>query len=130
MSLYLGRTPAFTELPPNHVPELMDDFSEHELWAPEDVGPNVPEKHPAVGACPQMKSHLVSCFTNSCKLAVIINDTILQLYTGYIGDDRDFALRRIKDRLDEWRALSPDHLKLEPNNLPNICPPPHIVSQK
>lgn len=130
MSLYLGRTPALVELPPTCVPELLDDFSEHDPWSPDDGKPDMPEKMPAVVPYPPMKSHLVSCFINSCKLAVIINDIILQLYTGHVGEDRDYVLREIKDRMDTWRVLSPAHLKLESNNLPNICPPPHIVSQK
>lgn len=129
MSLYLGRTPALTELPSSHVPELLDDFAEHDIWTPEDAGAISSEKAAASGF-PPMKLHVVSCFVNSCKLSVIISDIILHLYSRRHGEDEDIALRAIRESLDDWRALSPDHLKLEPDNLPNICPPPHIVSQK
>ncbi|KAK6078799.1 Nitrogen assimilation transcription factor nirA 3 [Seiridium cupressi] len=128
MSLYLGRTPALTELPSTHAPELLDGFAEHDLWVPDDTGPAGSDKAPASGF-PPMKFHVVSCFVNSCKLAVIISDIILHLYSSHHGDDGDITLRAIRERLDDWRALTPEHLKLEPDNLPSRCPPPHIVSQ-
>ncbi|KAK9802157.1 putative Fungal-specific transcription factor domain-containing protein [Seiridium cardinale] len=128
MSLYLGRTPALTELPSTHAPELLDDFAEHDLWVPDDTGLAGSDKAPASGF-PPMKFHVVSCFVNSCKLAVIISDIILHLYSSHHEDDGDITLRAIRERLDDWRALTPEHLKLEPDNLPSRCPPPHIVSQ-
>ncbi|KAK6066776.1 Nitrogen assimilation transcription factor nirA 3 [Seiridium cupressi] len=128
MSLYLGRIPALTELPSTHAPELLDGFAEHDLWVPDDTGPAGSDKAPASGF-PPMKFHVVSCFVNSCKLAVIISDIILHLYSSHHGDDGDITLRAIRERLDDWRALTPEHLKLEPDNLPSRCPPPHIVSQ-
>ncbi|KAI1852034.1 hypothetical protein JX265_008161 [Neoarthrinium moseri] len=128
MSLYLGRTPALIELPSVHAPELLDDYAEYALWSPEDPGPNA-EEAPSASYHP-LKAYTISCFVNSCKLAVIISDIIVLLYSRTPGDDADSTLRGIRDRLDEWRALSPDHLKLQPDNFPNICPPPHIISQK
>lgn len=129
MSLYLGRTPALTELPSAHAPELLDDFSEHDLWSPDVAGADDSEGAATTGF-PPMKYHAVSCFVNSCKLAIIINDIILHLYSNQHGEDGGITLRAIRERLDSWRAFSPDHLKLEPDNLPSVCPPPHIVSQK
>lgn len=131
MSLYLGRTPALTELPSTHAPELLDDFAEHDLWAPEEavvIGSG--SNKGTTQGFPPMKSHAVSNFVNSCKLAVIISDIILHLYSSHRWEDGDITLRAIRGRLDDWRALTPDHLKLDPDDLPNICPPPHIVSQK
>lgn len=118
-----------TELPSVFAPELLDDFAEHELWSPDGSGLASSEKAAAAGF-PPMKFHVVSCFVYSCKLAVIISDIILHLYSGQHGEDGDIILRAIRERLGDWRACAPDHLKLEPDNLPSICPPPHIVSQK
>ncbi|KAF4457234.1 hypothetical protein F53441_798 [Fusarium austroafricanum] len=39
------------------------------------------------------------------------------------------SLNDIKVRLDTWRAESPAHLRYDPEYLPTICPPPHIISQ-
>lgn len=77
-----------------------------------------------------MKSHSISCFENSCKLAVIINDIILQLYSRRVTADPEGTLRGIRGRLDEWRESSPPHLKYDPYNLPDVCCPPHILTQK
>lgn len=128
MSLYLGRTPAMTELPSVHYPELLDDFQEHDLWVPED-GSASGSDDAATPVFPPMKFLIVSCFVNSCKLSVIISDIILCLYSGRHGEDVDVASRAIRERLDSWRAHTPDHLKIDPNNVPDICPVPHVLSQ-
>ncbi|KAL1843762.1 hypothetical protein VTK73DRAFT_2736 [Phialemonium thermophilum] len=127
MSLYLGRMPALTELPFDHTPELLDDFAENEIWSPhyQDVNlSNVP-----VGGYPEMRAHSVSCFENSCKIAVILNDIICQLYARRRVVDIEQASRCIRSSLDEWRDKSPPHLKYDPDNLPEACPPPHILTQ-
>jgi hypothetical protein len=128
MSLYLGRMPTMTELPSVHYPELLDDFQEHDLWVPDDAPTAGPDDSTPV--FPHMKFHIVSSFVNVCKLAVIISDIITFLYSGRHGEDVNVASRAIRERLDSWRALTPEHLKIDPNNLPEICPVPHVVSQK
>ncbi len=81
----------------------MDDFAEHELWTPYYGDRNNLSKI-SPGKYPPMKAHAISCFENSCKIAVIINDIILQLYSRRGTPDVDSALRGIRDRLDEWRT--------------------------
>ncbi len=111
----------------------VDDFAEHELWTPY-FGEGLNLSLVPAGEYPATKTHAISCFENSCKLAVIINDIILQLYSRRAStadlDLVDATLKGIKDRLDEWRDNSPPHLKYEPDNLPDVCPPPHILTQK
>lgn len=75
-----------------------------------------------------MKAHSISCFENSCKLAVILSDIILQLYSRRGPPDMSETLR-IRERLDDWRENSPQHLKYDPELLPEFCPPPHIITQ-
>lgn len=75
-----------------------------------------------------MKAHSISCFENSCKLSVILNDIILQLYSRRGSPDLEGTLQ-IKRRLDEWRRNLPEYLKYDPDNLPACCPPPHIMTQ-
>lgn len=75
-----------------------------------------------------MKAHLISCFENSCKISVILNDIIIQLYSRRGPPDIERTLL-IKQRLDEWREKLPVHLKYDPDNLPPHCPPPHIMTQ-
>lgn len=77
-----------------------------------------------------MKGHIVSCFTNSCKLSMIINDVILRLYSKQAHAGANAALEDIQARLTAWREESPKHLRYAAEKLPSLCPPPHIVSQK
>ena len=107
----------------------VDDTAESEIWSPyhEDTSP-LTRLNP--GQYPVLKSHAVSCFANSCKLSVIINDIIVQLYSKRSRAITESSLNDIKVRLDAWRAESPAHLRYDPDNLPTTCPPPHIISQK
>lgn len=85
----------------------------------------------SAGEYPPMKAHSISCFENSCRLAVILNDIICELYSRRDFTDNEDVLKGIRVRLDEWREKSPAHLKYDPDNLPqSFCPPPHILAQK
>ncbi|KUJ07656.1 uncharacterized protein LY89DRAFT_631273 [Mollisia scopiformis] len=126
ISLYLGRMPALTELPSDPAPELMDQFGETEYWSPYYGQTGNLSEIPG-GSYPPMKSHSVSCFENSCRLAVILNHIILQLYSRRTPTQVD--LRSIREELDAWRSQSPHHLVYDPDNLPEISPPPHILTQ-
>ncbi|KAH8655403.1 fungal-specific transcription factor domain-containing protein [Xylariales sp. PMI_506] len=126
-SLYTGRLPAITELPQSNM-GFLDDSAELELWSPYYEDSLNLTKLP-LGQYPTMRSHAVSCFANSCKLSVIINDIIIHLYSRKSRAVTETSLRDIKIRLEDWRTESPVHLRLEPNNLPSVCPPPHILSQ-
>ncbi|KAE8329954.1 fungal-specific transcription factor domain-containing protein [Aspergillus sergii] len=128
ISLFLGRMPILQELPFDRCPELLDDSAENDLWAPYYGDQISPDKAPP-GEYPPMKSYLVSSFQNVCKLAIILNDIILQLYSRRGNINMDEALNRIQARLDHWREQSPAHLRYDPDNLPQICPPPHIIAQ-
>jgi hypothetical protein len=129
MSLYTGRLPALTELPEDASPNFLDDSAEEELWMPlttESFTMSVvPEND-----YPPMKGHIVSCFTNSCKLSIIINDIIQKLYSKQSQVEVNTAVENIQARLDAWRQESPPHLRYDDDKLPAICPPPHILSQK
>ncbi|KAL2867481.1 Zn(II)2Cys6 transcription factor [Aspergillus lucknowensis] len=127
ISLYLGRSPVLQELPFDHTPEFLDTSAENEIWTPYH-GESLNLSRVSVGRYPPLKAHSISCFENSCKLSVILNDIIVHLYSRHGPPDLDETLR-IKRRLDEWRENLPEHLKYDPDNLPAYCPPPHIMSQ-
>lgn len=147
ISLYTGRLPAVNELPPlatldtckrqSILPEELvfltriqvDDSADNELWSPycED---HLNLTKLAPGQYPATRSNAVSCFANSCRLSIIVNDIILQVYSRRSRPITEAALKDIKVRLDLWRDQSPSHLRYDPNHLPDICPPPHIMSQK
>ncbi|KAK6004300.1 hypothetical protein QM012_009150 [Aureobasidium pullulans] len=127
ISMYTGRLPALTDLPHTSL-DFVDETSETETWSPYNGESFSLTKLPP-GQYPPMRSHAVSCFTNSCKIAVIINDIILQLYSRRDRHITESSLHDIRARLDTWRAQSPSHLKYDPDNLPAVSPPPHIITQ-
>ncbi|KAK7192588.1 fungal specific transcription factor [Paraphaeosphaeria sporulosa] len=108
-SLYAGRLPAITELPHHSTQDIViDDAMELEEWSPYH-GDSLDLTRLAQNHYPDRKSHAVSCFANSRTIT-------------------EAALRNIKMRLDLWRVESPAHLRYDPDNLPSVCPPPHIIS--
>ena len=107
----------------------VDDSMELETWSPY-YGDSLNLSKLTHNQYPHMVSHSVSCFVNSCRLSIIINDIIVQLYSRRSRTITEQALKDIKTRLDRWRAQSPAHLSYDPDNLPPICPPPHLISQK
>ncbi|KAL2815054.1 fungal-specific transcription factor domain-containing protein [Aspergillus cavernicola] len=127
ISLYLGRSPVLLELPFDHTPEFLDTSAENEVWSPYH-GETLNLSRVSVGEYPPMKAHLISCFENSCKLSVILNDILIELYSRRGSPDLGKTLQ-IKRKLDEWRENLPEHLKYDPQNLPAHCPPPHIMTQ-
>ncbi|UNI19481.1 hypothetical protein JDV02_005663 [Purpureocillium takamizusanense] len=127
-SLYAGRLPAVTEVLDQSSLDMLDHSTEHETWVPY-YGDSLDSADNSRSHYPPRKSHAVSCFVNSCKLAIIINDIVVQLYSRRKRSISETALDDIKRRLDLWRTRSPSHLRYDPNNLPSICPPPHLISQ-
>lgn len=125
ISLYIGRTPTLQE-PPSDEPAFLDDFEETEAWIPNGLDSRAPASNTEYPLTP---SYAVSCFRNFCKLGVIVNDILIQLYTKRQEDISSFV-RDTKGRLDAWRAHSDKHLRIDMHNLPSACPPPHIIFQK
>ncbi|KAH8590206.1 fungal-specific transcription factor domain-containing protein [Bisporella sp. PMI_857] len=127
-SLYAGRLPAVTELLHHRTLDQLDGSTELEVWTPYH-GDSLNLTKLSNDQYPLHKSYTVSCFANSCKLAIIINDVIIQLYSRRSRTVAEASLIEIKPRLALWRAQSPAHLRYDPSTLPAICPPPHIISQ-
>ncbi|KAK8129176.1 fungal-specific transcription factor domain-containing protein [Apiospora kogelbergensis] len=127
-SLYAGRPPAVMEELPDSTLYLLDDSTDLETWNP-CYGNTMNLTKLAYGEYPPVNSHAVSCFANSCKLSMIINEIILQLYSRRGRAITEITLNNIKMRLDLWRTQSPNHLRYDPDGLPPIAPPPHIMAQ-
>lgn len=107
----------------------VDDSADLKEWTPY-FGNSVNLTSSTLAQYPPANNFAVSGFVNSCKLAVIINDIITTLYYRRSKAIIETAFKDIKHRLDRWRAQSPPHLRYDPDHLPSICPPPHLISQK
>lgn len=123
ISLYLGRMPTLTDLPSERDIVLLDESAEHDTWSPySGTSQNL--------EYPPRKAHAVSCFQNSCKLAIILNDIIQAFYSRRQPANAEQAVHNIAIALRDWRTNTPAHLRYDPTDLPNTCGPPHIVTQK
>ncbi|EXJ86633.1 hypothetical protein A1O3_03586 [Capronia epimyces CBS 606.96] len=142
LSLYLGRMPEFTpdteEVPLN----FMDDYSDSDLWAPYYGETPQPElaNNPNYPPCP---GYVVSCFRQLCKICVILNDLMQNIYSPeaaarrdldeeeYSGDTKaanEAAFMRISRDLRDWLICLPSHLKINLDQMSTLAPPVHIMS--
>lgn len=142
LSLYLGRMPGFTpnteEVPLN----FMDDYSDSDMWAPYYGESPQPElaSAPNYPPCP---GYVVSCFRQLCKMCVILNDLMQNIYapeaaarrdmeeeeyTGGTKASNEAPFIRISRDLRDWLMSLPAHLRINPDQMPPLAPPPHIVS--
>ncbi|KAK9416533.1 putative Zn(2)-C6 fungal-type domain-containing protein [Seiridium unicorne] len=126
ISLYTGRMPAMTEVPENIAFEFLDMSSENEEWIPFRTDSLAMA---TIDEYPPMRGHYVSCFSNSCEIAIIINDMIVRLYSRRRTLGLDGVRENIMARLSTWRQRSPTYLRYDADNLPEVCPPPHILCQ-
>ena len=130
----------------------VDDFTEHDLWEP-FYGSTARDPARTTDHYPPTKGHVVSCFTALCKLSVILSMTMLDIYGSSSGmneihfntvnsastakahqshleprSPKTPAFTRISSQLQNWLSSLPVHLRLNVQALPNLSPPPHIVS--
>ncbi|KAL5363250.1 fungal-specific transcription factor domain-containing protein [Aspergillus floccosus] len=132
ISLYLGRMPNFTMGAENVSLEFLDDFTEEDLWEP-FYGPEPASAERA--SYPPTPGHVVSCFTQLCKLCVLISRVMLDLYSpqpishpSSSLDARAAAFVTIDRDLHEWYKALPSFLQIPSDKIPEISPPPHITS--
>lgn len=142
LSLYLGRMPGFTPATEEVPLTFMDDYSDSDLWAPyygESPRPelaNMPNYPPCPG-------YVVSCFRQLCKICVILNDLMHNIYSAEAAARRDMEEEehsaeakaaseapfvRISRDLREWLISLPAHLRINPDQMPSLAPPVHIMS--
>lgn len=122
MSLYLGRMPTFHEVPawdPPSAPIAQHD--QDDLWP---QNPSTVLKDVTYG---QVFSYTLPCFGNFCKLAIIMNDVLVNIYSKQTIQISSFV-HGTQQRLEKWRAETPRTLIID--TATKVCPPPHILVQK
>jgi hypothetical protein len=70
---------------------------------------------------------------NLCQLSVIFNQILVHMYDPLFqntDEEVDECLRTQEAALQQWWDQLPPFLRLEPNNLPAIAPPSHVVTLK
>lgn len=131
ISLYLGRMPNFLMGSESVSLEFLDDFTEQDPWEPfygPDPASNELPPYPAV------PGHVVSCFTQLCKLCTLMSQMMLNLYSQSPVDSesspsaRAAAFVKIDRDLQQWYRSLPSFLHIPPDRIPELSPPPHITS--
>ncbi|KAH7324009.1 fungal-specific transcription factor domain-containing protein [Rhexocercosporidium sp. MPI-PUGE-AT-0058] len=123
-SLYQGRPVSIQEAD-IRVPILFQDqYEELEEWQPFAY----PETQRYHGS----PAYSISTFTELCKLSVIMNAILTNVYgvksakraPEQLADD----LERMHLDLEKWRDALPEHLVFDPLIRGAVVPPPHVLS--
>lgn len=127
LSLYLGRTPSLPE-PPKWEPAVPETL-ETGMWPPYKFAED--ECRSAEGDTIEYTprpAHLLLTFAHTCKIGVIINDILLNIYGSKRTRDVLDFIQSTRGRLQTWRANLPSVLNVDYKELP--CPPTHMVAQQ
>jgi hypothetical protein len=121
-SLYQGR-PVSIRFSDIRVPIIFQDqYEELEHWTP--------FAYPHTANYPGSASFSVSTFTELCKLSVIMNAILDNVY-GVQSSKREphlvADLEKMQRDLEDWNASLPPHLNFKPSES-RIVPPPHVLS--
>lgn len=140
LSLYLGRMPGFTPAVDDIPLSFLDDYSDNELWSP--YYGETPEVKANNSTYPPCSGYVISCFRQLCRLCIILNDLLHSIYSGdatasreleedHPGETRainETPFVRISRDLRDWLICLPPHLRISPDQMPQMAPPAHIMS--
>jgi hypothetical protein len=127
LSLYLGRTPSLPE-PPKWDPAL-PETPETGQWPPYSFAED--ECRSAGGDSTNYTprpAHLLLTFAHTCKISVIINDILLNIYGSKRTKDVLKFIQSTRGRLQSWRSNLPTVLHIDYDE--ETCPPTHMVAQQ
>ncbi|KAH6664986.1 fungal-specific transcription factor [Halenospora varia] len=125
ISLYLGRSPSIQHSQVSPPQIMLDDSAENDLWIPHGVS------YPNGITYPPTQAHSISCFVRVCQLSVILNQILIHIYDPYHQNtevEMESCLEREGHALAIFWDDLPVFLKIDPAELPQYCPPSHIVT--
>ncbi|KPI40425.1 Nitrogen assimilation transcription factor nirA [Cyphellophora attinorum] len=140
LSVYLGRMPGFAH-PTDDLPmTFMDDYSDKDPWAPY-YGETPKPDHAHAPNYPPCPGYVVSTFQQNCRLCVILNDLMHNIYSPEAAarrESEDMSAEakaaneqpfiRIAKDLQEFYVSMPPHLRINAERMPPLAPPVHIMS--
>ena len=103
---------------------FLDQYEERELWQPLD---GTGSRH-----YPQTPAYSVSTFTSLCKLCVIMNDILNNIYTKRSQEhglqSLAIPIESLQKKLTQWYDTLEDHLKFNASDPVQVVPPPSVLS--
>ncbi|CAK7210651.1 hypothetical protein SBRCBS47491_000847 [Sporothrix bragantina] len=129
-SLYQGRPVSLQEIETNVPLVFHDEYEELENWQPfayyTYAGANLARDYPGSPA------YSVSCFTQLCRLSLIMNGILNAVYAERSVKKKPEALaedlQRLHADLETWKNELPPHLNFDPSSKTQTTPPPHVLS--
>ncbi|CAK7229465.1 hypothetical protein SEUCBS140593_007255 [Sporothrix eucalyptigena] len=129
-SLYQGRPVSLQEIETSVPLAFHDEYEELENWQPfayyTYAGTNLARDYPGSPA------YSVSCFTQLCRLSLIMNGILNAVYAERSVKKKPEALaedlQRLHTDLVTWKSELPAHLNFDPNSKTQTTPPPHVLS--
>ncbi|KAI7526054.1 hypothetical protein KC331_g17182 [Hortaea werneckii] len=125
LSLYLGRLPVLQETKMSPPRNIMDDTGELDIWRPQGIPPHL------AAVYPPMQAHTTSCFVHICSLAEILDVVLVTMYNPVEQSSHAEVLACAASqgrKLTDWYDDLPSHLKIRVSEMPQHCPPSHIVT--
>jgi hypothetical protein len=125
-SLYQGRPVSLQESDTRVPITFLDTYEEFEHWMPFAYDQTVQQTYPGSPA------YSVSTFAGLCKLSVIMNSILNNIYAEATFDKSPDELADLREklhsRLRDLHTQLPEHLKFDPAKPPAVIPPPHVLS--
>lgn len=127
-SLYHGRLPTLQKDDAGVPIEFSDLYEENEQWKPfAYTRENAIERN-------SVPAYSVSTFAALCKLSIIMNSILNQLYAERIMErspaDLSELLQDLHSSLETWWQKLPAHLQMADTMPIQPVPPPHVLSLK
>ncbi|CAK7231443.1 hypothetical protein SCUCBS95973_007918 [Sporothrix curviconia] len=129
-SLYQGRPVSLQEIETSVPLVFHDEYEELENWQPfayyTYAGAQLARDYPGSPA------YSVSCFTQLCRLSLIMNGILNAVYAERSVKKKPEALaedlQRLHADLETWKNELPPHLDFDPSSKSQTTPPPHVLS--
>ena len=78
-----------------------------------------------------MKSHATSCFVETCKLSIILDQIMHYMYNSQYNpthEEREACVQKQENELNQWWNALPSFLRIDASAPPLLAPPSHIVT--
>ncbi|CCM05389.1 uncharacterized protein FIBRA_07605 [Fibroporia radiculosa] len=129
VSAYIGRPVTVFERDFDTELPIVDGSEEPDLWSPHPSAPLLDDSvEPNFPAVTPVACRVVSCFSESAKLSIILSMIMQGLYAIKPKCYRQAEFSRHEELLSKWYLDLPDHLRFDPAAPKSPAPLPHVLT--